>query len=82
MATRKQKVARQRRATQHARRAKPELPSVLTGDDRWLGWSRDHGLDLQRREQLLDSVAVGLSVVLAQRNLSRSVRQGLVTLFV
>ncbi len=76
MATRKQKASRQRRATQHSRRARPALPAEWTSDERWLSWSRDQGLDLQRREQLLDSVAVGLTVLCWRNTVLEDVHAG------
>ena len=63
MATRRQKTKHRRRATQHAQRSTLAPPGGWLSDDRWLAWTRDHGLDLSERDQLLDSVAVGLTVL-------------------
>ncbi|MGZ4581945.1 MAG: hypothetical protein ACXVXG_15025 [Nocardioidaceae bacterium] len=73
MASRKQRQAKLHRA-QHATNAKrdrakttaragADLAAWLT-DERLLGWGRAEGLDLTDREQLLDSAAVGLTVLL------------------
>src|SRR6266511_3732022 len=63
MATRRQKTKHRRRATQHAQRSTLAPPGGWLSDDRWLAWTRDHGLDIGERDQLLDSVAVGLTVL-------------------
>jgi len=63
MATRKQRAVRQRRAQQHTRPQKPTLPAEWSSDQSWLAWTRDHGLDLRDRDQLLDCTAVGLTVL-------------------
>ncbi|SRR6266545_1843607 len=69
MANRKQRKARRRRAQLATRRSRAVVPEAWLSDHQWLAWTRDHGLDLTDRGQLLDAAAVGLSV-LCWRNTS------------
>lgn len=72
VATRKQRKVKLRRA-QHASRPRQgtgpvsegsaNLAALLT-DERLLGWGRAEGLDLTNRAQLLDAVAVGITILL------------------
>jgi hypothetical protein len=50
-------------ATQQSQRSEPALPDEWLSDDQWLAWARDYGLDLRDRDQLLDTAAVGLTVL-------------------
>jgi hypothetical protein len=49
--------------TQQPKEPEPALPDEWLSDDRWLAWARDYGLDLRARDQLLDTAAVGLTVL-------------------
>jgi hypothetical protein len=50
-------------ATQQVPRPEPALPDEWLSDHQWLAWAQDYGLDLRDRDQLLDTAAVGLTVL-------------------
>jgi hypothetical protein len=76
MVSRRQQKDRRRRAQQHTRRPKVTLPDSWSSDEQWLAWTRDRGLDLSDREQLLDSAAVGLSVLCWRNTAIENVHAG------
>lgn len=52
------------------------MPDYWFSDEQWLAWSRDWGLDLLDRDQLLDSAAVGLSVLCWRNTVLEDVHAG------